>query len=125
MRFASVWEKLLGLQRAVVEDVWFEDEQLVVAVRPTARERDRCPRCRRRCAGYDLGEGRRRRRALDAGTTKVFIEADAPRIRLQTCTASLVAAVPWTRHGSGFTRPVRGPSRVACGSRPPRPRPPS
>ena len=40
---------------------------MVVSVRPVARERDRCPYCRRRCPGYDLGEGRRRWRALDFG----------------------------------------------------------
>ena len=103
MRFSSVWKKLLGLQRAVVEDVWLEGERVVVAVRPIARERDRCPRCRRRCAGYDLGQGRRRWRALDFGTALVFLEADAPRIRCQRH-GVLVAAVPWARHGSGFTR---------------------
>lgn len=54
VRFAGVCKKLLGLQRAVVEDVWIEEEQLVVAVRPAARERDRCPRCRRLMADLDL-----------------------------------------------------------------------
>jgi transposase len=85
-----------------VEDVWLDEEQLVVAVRPIARERDRCPRCRRLCPGYDLGEGRRRWRALDCGTTLVFLEAHAPRIRCKRH-GVLVAAVPWARHGSGFT----------------------
>lgn len=37
VRFSSVWKKLLGHQRAVVEDVWLEEGQLVVAVRPVAR----------------------------------------------------------------------------------------
>jgi transposase len=103
VRSSSVWKKLFGLQRAVVEDVWLEDEQLVVAVRPAAGERDRCPRCRRRCPGYDLGEGRRRWRALDAGTMRVCLEAHAPRIRCKRH-GVLVAAVPWARRGSGFTR---------------------
>jgi transposase len=102
VRSSSVWKKLLGLQRAVVENVWVQDG-LVVAVRPAAHERYRCPRCRRRCAGYDLGEGRRRWRALDAGTTLVYLEANAPRIRCKRH-GVLVAAVPWARHGSGFTR---------------------
>lgn len=65
MRRKSVWKKLLGLHRAVVEGVEVEgDGTVVVSVGPTARERDRCPRCRRRCPGYDWGEGRRRWRAL-------------------------------------------------------------
>jgi transposase len=104
VRRRSVWKKLLGLQRAVVEDAWLTDEDtLVVSVRPVARERDRCPHCRRRCPGYDLGEGRRRWRALDVGTTFAYLEADAPRVSCKTH-GVVVAAVPWARHDSAFTR---------------------
>jgi len=39
----------------------------------------------------------------DAGTTKVFIEADAPRVRCRDHGVT-VAAVPWARHGAGRTR---------------------
>jgi transposase len=103
VRRRSVWKKLLGLRRDVVEDVELTDTgALVVSVRPAARERDRCPHCRRRCAGYDWGEGRRRWRALDLGTTFAYLEAEAPRV---TCKRHgvVVAAVPWARHDSGFT----------------------
>ena len=104
MRGIRVWARLLGLARAVVEDVWLDgDAAVVVAVRPTARERDRCPHCRRRCAGYDLGEGRRRWRALDLGTTYAFVEAEAPRVSCRRH-GVVVAAVPWARHDSAFTR---------------------
>jgi transposase len=104
MRGIRVWARLLGLRRAVVEDVnvGYEGEVLV-SVRPGWRERDRCGVCRRRSPGYDLGEGRRRWRALDLGTTFAFIEADSPRV---TCRRHgvVVCAVPWARHGSRFTR---------------------
>jgi len=104
VRRRSVWKKLLGLGRAVVEDVELADDgALVVSVRPVARERDRCPRCRRRCPGYDLGEGRRRWRALDCGTTFAYLEADAPRVSCRTH-GVIVAAVPWARHDSAFTQ---------------------
>ena len=104
MRRASVWKKLLGLQRVVGEDAWLTDEDaLVVSVRPAARERDRCPHCRRRCPGYDLGEGRRRWRALDCGTVFAYLEADAPRVRCKRH-GVVVAAVPWARHDAAFTR---------------------
>ncbi len=74
MRKTRVWARLLGLQRAVVEDVSIGDEEeIVVAVRPIWRERDRCGECRRRSPGYDLGDGRRRWRALDLGSTKAFL----------------------------------------------------
>ena len=84
MRNKSVWERACGLSRTVVEGVEFDD----------ARGRDRgvgaagreervagAGVCGRRSPGYDRGEGRRRWRALDLGTTKVFLEADAPRVR--------------------------------------------
>ena len=104
MRGVRVWARLLGLGRAVVEDVWIgEAGEVVVAARPSWRERDRCGVCRRRSPGFDLGEGRRRWRALDLGTTMAFIEADAPRV---TCRRHgiVVCAVPWARHKSRFTR---------------------
>jgi transposase len=91
------------LQRAVVEDVQIGVEgEIVVAVRPGWRERDRCGLCRRRSPGFDMGEGRRRWRALDLGTTRAFVEAQAPRV---TCRRHgvVVCAVPWARHDSRFT----------------------
>ena len=75
----------------------------MVAVRPHYRELDRCGICGRRAPGFDLGEGRRRWRALTLGTTIAYLEADAPRV---SCPAHgvVVGAVPWARHGSRFTR---------------------
>lgn len=104
MRGIRVWARLFGLRRAIVEDVWIGDEgEVVVSARPDWRERDRCGICRRRCPGFDLGEGRRRWRALDLGTTLAFVEAEAPRV---TCRRHgvVVCAVPWARHRSRFTR---------------------
>jgi transposase len=104
VRGRSVWKKLFGLRRAVVEGVELEEDgSLVLAVRPAARECDRCPHCRRRCPGYDWGEGRRRWRALDLGTTFAYLEAEAPRVSCKRH-GVLVAAVPWARHDSNFTR---------------------
>jgi transposase len=95
---------LLGLDGSVVEDVFCgENGEIVVAVRPRFRERGRCGICRRRCPGFDLGDGRRRWRALDLGTTFAFVEAQAPRVSCRRH-GVVVAAVPWARHGAGFTR---------------------
>ena len=55
------------------------------------------------------GPGRRRWRALDAGTTRVFVEADAPRVGCGTH-GPTVARVPWARHDVGHTR-ARRPDR--------------
>jgi transposase len=75
----------------------------VLAVRPSWRERDRCGICRRRSPGFDLGEGRRRWRALDLGTTLAYVEAGAPRVSCRRH-GVVVCAVPWARHQSRFTR---------------------
>lgn len=104
MRSIRVWAGLLGLQRTVVEDVTTGNEgEVVVSVRPGWRERDRCGVCRRRCGRYDPGEGRRRWRALDLGSTLCFLEAEAPRVRCRRH-GVVVAAVPWARHDARFTR---------------------
>ena len=104
MRSASIWARLLGLSKVVVEGVELDedDEAIVVSVRPRKAARRRCGRCGRRCPAYDQGEGCRRWRALDLGTIKAYLEADAPRVR---CTEHgvVVAQVPWARHGSGHT----------------------
>ena len=106
MQSKRVWARVLGVEHGVVvEGVSFDEEadEITVGCRLRRCSARRCGRCGRRCPRYDGGEGRRRWRALDAGTTKVFIEADAPRV---TCAEHgvTVAAVPWARHGAGHTR---------------------
>jgi transposase len=104
VRGIRVWARLVGLRRAVVENVRIGIEgEVIVSVRPGWRERDRCGVCRRRSPGYDLGEGRRRWRALDLGTTFAFVEAEAPRVACRRH-GVVVCAVPWARHDSRFTR---------------------
>jgi transposase len=105
VRTATVWARLLGVEKTTVARVEFDEDAatLVVHVKAHASERRRCPTCRRRCAVYDSGAGRRRWRALDLGTVRAEIEADAPRV---SCPRHgvLVAAVPWARHHAGHTR---------------------
>jgi transposase len=102
VRVRSVWKMLLAIERTVVEDVWVEREAVVVSVRPRSREKHRCGVCGRRCPREDSGEGRRRWRALDLGTTFAFLEADAPRVYCKQHRV-VVAAVAWARHDSRFT----------------------
>jgi transposase len=104
VRGTRVWERLLGLQRTVVEGVEFGSEgELVITVRPVWRERDRCGICRRRSPGFDLGQGRRRWRTLDLGTTLAYVESESPRVRCRRH-GVVVCAVPWARHRARFTR---------------------
>ena len=62
MRSARLWKRLLGVEHTVVEQVLYDQDAsaVVACVRPSRSRRWRCPRCARRCPGYDQGEGRRR-----------------------------------------------------------------
>jgi transposase len=106
VQFKRVWARALGVERDVVIERVHVDEvadAIVVSCRLRRGAARRCGRCGRRCPGYDQGTGRRRWRALDAGTTRVFIEADAPRVACVEHGVT-VARVPWARHGAGHTR---------------------
>jgi transposase len=105
VRNARVWGALLGVENSLVEGVEFDETErvLLVRVRPRRAVRDRCGRCRRRCARYDAGTRARRWRGLDFGSTPVMLVADAPRV---SCPQHgvIAAHVPWARHGAGHTR---------------------
>ena len=106
MQSKRVWGRVVGVERdVVIEAVEFDDgtDEIVVSCRLRRGAARRCGQCGRRCGGYDQGEGRRRWRALDAGTLRVFIEADAPRVACPDHGVT-VAAVPWARHAAGHTR---------------------
>jgi len=103
VRLSRVWKRLLDVERVVVESVDFDEveDAFVVGVRPRAGARSRCGHCGRVAPGYDGGEGRRRWRGLDLGTTRVFLEAQAPRVECPEHGVT-VAAVSWARHRSRF-----------------------
>lgn len=102
MRFHKLLESLLGVERTVVEDVVFDQGEVVASVRPRKGARSRCGICQRRCPGYDRGEGRRRWRCLDLGSVPTYLEADAPRVHCPEH-GVVVASVPWARHNAGHT----------------------
>ena len=77
MQSKRVWARVLGVEGGVViEAVEYDDDsaEVVVSCRLRRGSTRRRGRCDRRCGRYDQGEGRRRWRALDAGTIRVFIE---------------------------------------------------
>ncbi len=104
MRSARVWQRLLGVERTVVEQVEFDTETdtLVAHVRPRAGAWQRCGRCGRRGSWYDRGDGRRRWRTLDLGVVQAWLEGDAPRVDCPVH-GPTVMGVPWARHGAGHT----------------------
>lgn len=83
MRQAIVWARLLGIEGTVLKGVELDEavDAIVVSVRVAARQRRRCGLCGLRSKPYDAGEGRRRWRALDLGSVRAFVEAEAPRVR--------------------------------------------
>jgi transposase len=114
VRSSRIWIRLLGVEKTVIELVEAEESDpdedgpegmlIVVHARPAKGRRQRCGICERRCAKYDNGEGRRHWRALDLGTLRAVIEADAPRVSCPEHGVT-VASVPWARHGAGHTLP--------------------
>lgn len=106
MQSRRLWARAVGVdRRVVIEGVDLDEsgELIVVVCRLRKNAALRCGICERRSGRYDAGEGRRRWRSLDAGTTRVVIEADAPRVRCREHGVT-VAWVPWARHGAGHTR---------------------
>lgn len=105
---------MLGIESGtVIEEVIWEQARAELAggaprititahVRPHNRRAPRCGICRRPAPGYDRGQGRRRWRALDLGTIRAELEADAPRVQCAVH-GVVVAQVPWARHGAWHT----------------------
>jgi len=105
MHTSSLVKHLLRIKNIVVEDVYFEgktEEVCVIVARPPKRDTNRCPICEKHCQGYDSTFKKRRWRSLDFASQRVYIEANAPRIKCAEH-GVLVAKVPWARHKSDFT----------------------
>jgi len=107
VRVSKVLKAILGFTREVVimgvEVVAEGRPVLRVHVRPKVRRRGRCGRCGELASWFDNGDGVRSWRHLDAGYATVELVAVARRVDCSSC-GPTVAAVPWARHASAFTR---------------------
>ena len=107
MHTKSAFKKLLKIDKIVIEDMYFEyiknSEDLVVRVRPVKRELYRCPMCAKVCIKYDRASKIKRWWSLDFGSTCVYLEAYAPRVKCREH-GVITAHVPWAGHGSEFTK---------------------
>ena len=107
MRVSKVLKAICGFGREVVvmggEVVAGERPVLRVHVRPKQRRRGRCGRCGELAAWFDNGDGVRSWRHLDAGFPTVELVGLARRVECGSC-GPTVAALPWARHASAFTR---------------------
>lgn len=77
--------------------------RLVVWVRLRADAKGRCGRCGAVAGWFDQGGGERRWRHVDVGFATCELVGTARRVDCKRC-GPTVAAVPWARHGSAFTR---------------------
>jgi len=107
VRVSKVLKAVLGFSTEVVimgvEVVAGVRPVVRVHVRPKVRRRGRCGRCGELAAWFDNGDGARSWRHLDAGFATVELVAVARRVDCAGCGVT-VAAVPWARHSSVFTR---------------------
>ena len=57
MHTKSLIKRLLRIEKIAIEDVDFEiasdEDVLVINARPMSRDTNRCPKCGKRCKGYD------------------------------------------------------------------------
>ena len=107
VRVSKVLRAICGFGRDVVvmsaEVVAGTRPTLRVQVRAKVRKRGQCGRCGRRSPWFDQGDGPRSWRHVDAGMATVEIVGAARRVECGSC-GPTVAAVPWARHASAFTR---------------------
>lgn len=101
MRATSVLRVLLALQQTVVTSFEFDDEGVIVDVRPTWRT-CRCSECHRKGPAYD--ERPRFWRHLDLAGMKFRLRYSLRRVDCRHCGVK-VEAVPWAEAGSRFTYP--------------------
>lgn len=103
MRVTTLFNKLLNLQGLWVSGFAFEEDDLVLSVKPR-RRRLTCPCCGRSQSSKRKAK-RRRWHHLGIWGRKVWIEAPIRRYHCRTCKKTVTESVPWARHDSDFTRP--------------------
>src|SRR5690606_25934982 len=101
MRATSLLRILIALQDTIVTGFDFDDEGIIIDVRPSWRV-GRCGDCTRKAPTYD----RRRRMSPhpDLGGIECRLRYDLRRVSCPKC-GIVVEAVPWAESGSWFTEP--------------------
>jgi transposase len=101
VRVSTAFNRMLALPGATVRGVRFEPAGMVVEIRARGR-RLRCSCGWSTRAGYD--RSRRRWRHLDAGSCRVWLEAEIRRLDCRRCGRVVTEEVPWARLGAWHTR---------------------
>ena len=103
MRITTLFNALLQLQGVWVAGFRFEDDDLVLTIRPRHR-RVTCPQCDSSQSSQRAPKTRRWRH-LGIWSRRVWIEGPIRRFHCKVCERTVTEAVPWARHDSDFTRP--------------------
>ena len=101
MRFNTVARRLLGVIQLFVVGGRFEDNALVLRVRPSWHK-PRCGSCGCRAPGFDRKKARKWR-WLPIGRIRVYLEYALRRVWCPRCMVR-TEAVPWAEQGSWFTK---------------------
>ena len=124
LRTVRVLQKLLGIERARVVGVRFDEDDrgqmVVVSLELHKNARSRCPHCKKRCPGYDQPAAPRRWRHLDMGGWRCFLELPAKRVQCPRHDVK-TELVPWARPEAKMTRAFDdtvAPTRHATRRRP-------
>lgn len=105
MRATTAFNKMLGVEGAVVTAVAFEPEGIVVGIRRRFR-RLTCPDCLwSGPSTYDRST--RRWRHVDAGGSRLWLECEIRRLRCRRCERVVTELVPWARPGARLTRDLQ------------------
>jgi transposase len=103
VRVTTAFNRLLRLPGALVIDVSFVSEGVIVTV-GLRRRRRVCSRCGQTGPGLQIHDRRLKRwRHLDLGRTRCVVECELRRLRCRDCGVHL-EAVPWARPGASHTR---------------------
>jgi len=102
MRVHTLFKKLIGIAKLVVEGFRMDEDGLVFRVRPRAG-RTRCGNCGAAAPVYDRRPNRRWRH-LSVGATKLWLEYAPRRVYCRRCGVRN-EQLPWAVQGSRFTMP--------------------
>jgi len=103
VRVTTAFNRLLRLPGALVIDVSFVSEGVIVTV-GLRRRRRVCSRCGQTGPGLQIHDRRLKRwRHLDLGRTRCVVECELRRLRCRDCGVHL-EAVPCARPGASHTR---------------------
>jgi transposase len=100
VRITTVFRQLLGVTSFLVRSASFEEDRLVIGVRPRWRK-PRCGVCGKRAPGYDRCS-RRCWQHLGLGRLRIWLSYAPRRVRCPDCGVR-AEKVPWASHASRFT----------------------